>query len=48
VKWSEEECDQGELLLLAYGLWLANEHGQGELLPICNAFAKKLGPFTKE
>jgi hypothetical protein len=44
VKWSEAEGSKDTPLLLAYGLWLAQRHGQRELLlPKCDALAAKLG-----
>jgi hypothetical protein len=43
VKWSEAECPESKSLLLAYGLWLAQQKGQRELLlSKCDAFAAKL------
>jgi len=47
VKWSEAEDRGGKSLLLTYGLWLAQRHGQRELLlPKCDAFAAKLDSLT--
>lgn len=43
VKWTETESAGYKSVLLAYGLWLAKEHGQKELLlPRCNVLAAKL------
>lgn len=43
VKWAETESVGCKSVLLAYGLWLAKEHGQKKLLlSRCNAFAAKL------
>jgi hypothetical protein len=42
VKWSEIEFPESKPLLLAYGLWLAQQHGQREmLLAKCDAFDTK-------
>jgi hypothetical protein len=43
VNWSEREAFGHKSALLAYGIWLAQQHGQSELLlPKCKAFAAKL------
>ncbi|MCI0747409.1 MAG: hypothetical protein L0Y58_18550 [Verrucomicrobia subdivision 3 bacterium] len=48
VKWSEGECPPGTPLLLAYGYWLARQHGQGDmLLPRCDALAARIRPCPK-
>jgi hypothetical protein len=47
VKWSKAEYRGGKSVLLAYGLWLAEKHGQTEmLLPKCDAFAAKRDSLT--
>jgi hypothetical protein len=47
MKWSEAELRGGKSPLLTYGLWLAQQHGQRELLlPQCEAFASALNSLT--
>jgi hypothetical protein len=48
AKWSDAGHAAGKPVLLAYGLWLSAEHGQGAaLLPICEALAATLGTLKK-
>jgi hypothetical protein len=49
AKWSEGDCLPGTPLLLAYGYWLAQRHGQGDLLlPKCDALAERVRSLSKE
>lgn len=47
MQWYEAEYRGGRSVLLAYGFWLAQRHGQTEmLLPKCDAFAARLDALT--
>jgi hypothetical protein len=48
-KWLDTGHADGKPVLLAYGLWLSEQHGQGAVLsPVCEVLAASLESLKKQ